>query len=320
MKKTVLIYVFLSALYAQAPQTVSRTSTSPSVDANLPTQKIGVDDLISISVADLPELTRTFRVSADGTLPLPMITERIRASGKYPVEVEASVSAALVQEQILVRPVVSVSVVEYRSRPVSVMGAVRHPITFQAIGELTLLDALTKADGLSPEAGPEILVSRPHSAIQGTTATLVQRIPVRALLDAADAALNVKLYGGEEIRIPEAGKVYVVGNVKKPGVFAVQDGTETSVLKMLAMSEGLLPYTYKQAFIYRREAGSNNRNEISIALSRIIDRKSPDVLLQPDDVLYIPDNKGRRMTMGALERVVGFGSSTASGLLIWGRR
>ncbi|MCX6634982.1 MAG: hypothetical protein NT090_07875, partial [Acidobacteria bacterium] len=74
-----------------------------------------------------------------------------------------------------------------------------------------------------------------------------------------------------------------------------------------------------QAFIYRREAGTVSKNEIPIELQRIIERRSPDVHLEANDILYIPDNKGRRMTVTTLERIAGFGTATASGLLIWRR-
>jgi polysaccharide export outer membrane protein len=319
VKRLTSLAFLLSALcHAQTPK-LPGPPVAYGVESNLPTQKIGVDDLISVSVADCPELTRTFRVASDGTLPLPLLNQQIQANGKYPVEIEKAITEALMKEEVLVRPTVSISVVEYRRRPVSVMGAVRYPITFQALGNVTLLDALTQAQGLSLEAGPEILVSRARSEQNGVSTELVQRIPVKGLIDAADPALNIRLYGGEEIRVPEAGKVYVVGNVKQPGAFAVHDGTETTVLKVLALSEGLLPFATKQAYIYRRESGKNNADEIPIDLSRIIDRKSPDVSLKANDVLYIPDNKHRRITMSALDRIVGFGSATASGMVIWQR-
>jgi polysaccharide export outer membrane protein len=117
--------------------------------------------------------------------------------------------------------------------------------------------------------------------------------------------------------VPPAGRVYVVGNVKKSGAFLIQDGNDTTVLKAIALSEGLLPYANKQAYIYRREAGKNNRDEIPIELSKIMDRKSADVSLHPNDILYIPDSKGRKITAQTLERIAGFGSSTGSGLLVF---
>jgi len=287
--------------------------------ANLPAQKIGVDDLISISVYDSPELSRTVRVGADGQIRLPMLKRCLKAEGLLPGELENVIAEALRSEQLLVDPVVTVNVAEYRSRPISVAGAVRHPLTFQAFGGVTLLDAITRAEGLSPEAGPEILVSRKQPDENGIAATLTQRISVRALIDAADPELNLKLSGGEEIRVPEAGKVYIVGNVKKPGAFPVRDVGDTSVLKLLALAEGLTPFAAKQAYVYRREAKTSAKNEIPIELRKIVDRKSPDVTLQPDDIFYIPDNRGQRLTVGALEKIAGFGAATASGVLIWRR-
>jgi len=80
----------------------------------------------------------------------------------------------------------------------------------------------------------------------------VHRIAVRALIDAADQDMNLRLYGGEEIRVPEASKIYVVGNVAQARRLPVRDSADTSVLKLLALAEGLAPYAAKLAYIYRR--------------------------------------------------------------------
>lgn len=270
---------------------------------NLPAQRIGPSDLVAVSVYDAPELTRTIRVDTDGFIRMPMLAEPIKAAGLMPVELERAIVKALQAEQLIVDPFVTVTVAEYQSRPISVAGAVKDPIRFQAIGKVTLLDAITRAGGLSPEAGPEILVSRVEAGSQ--SATLVQRIPVRGLFEAADPELNIPLNGGEEIRVPESGKVYVVGNVKKPGAFPVQDATQTSVLKVLALAEGLDAYASKEAYIYRREAGPGGRkSEIPIELSKIMQRKAPDAPLYANDILYVPDNTGRRAAFTALEKIL----------------
>ena len=220
-------------------------------------------------------------------------------------------------EEILVDPVVTITIVEYHSRPISVVGAVHKPLTFQADGPVTLIDAITRAEGLNTEAGPEILISRTRPDKDGSRSMVVEHISVKGLIDDANPDLNPRLFGGEQVRVPEIGKVFVVGNVHKPGAFAMQDSSATTVLKALALSEGLLPFADKMAFIYRQTAGSTTKTEIPIELTKIMDRKTPDVHLEANDILYIPDNKGRRMTVTALERLAGFGSSTASGLLIW---
>ena len=282
--------------------------------ANLPAQRIGANDLVAVSVYDVPELTRTVRVGADGLVRLPMLKQRIKAEGLMPGELETAIASALVAEQLIVDPFVTVTIAEYNSRPISVAGAVKQPLTFQASGPVTLLEALTRAGGLAPEAGSEILVSRAQSSPDGSVTALVQRILVKGLIDAADPTLNISLIGGEEIRVPEAGRVYVIGNVKKPGAFAVQDGVESTVLKMLALSEGLMPYASKDAYIYRREA-NGSKNEIQIPLGKIMERKAPDAPLLANDILYVPDNKGRRMTLGALEKVMAFGAGAGTALI-----
>ncbi|HLY16481.1 MAG TPA: polysaccharide biosynthesis/export family protein [Bryobacteraceae bacterium] len=290
-----------------------------SAGANLPAQRIGPNDLISVSVYDAPELTRTVRVGADGFIRLPMLPGRVKAEGLMPSELEAALASALVAGQLIVDPFVTVTIAEYNSRPISVAGAVRTPITFQAEGPVTLLEALTRAGGLAPDAGSEILVSHAQASPDGSVTALVQRILVKGLIDAADPKLNIALIGGEEIRVPEAGRVYVIGNVKRPGAFAVQDGVESTVLKMLALSEGLMPYAAKDAYIYRREA-NGSKNEIRIPLAQIMERKAPDASLLANDILYVPDNKGRRLTLGVLEKLAVLGAGASSALVYAGVR
>ncbi len=273
---------------------------------NLPSQKLGVDDLIAVSVYDAPELTRTLRVEEDGTIHLPLLKDGVQAAGLLPRQLESSVAVALKLEQILVDPFVKVTVVEYHSRPISVMGAVHRPVTFQSVGKVTLLDALARAEGLTNDAGSEVLITR---------GGLVQRIPIKRLMKDADPSVNYELHGGEEIRVPEAGKIFVVGNVKRPGAFPVRDG-DNSVLRMVALSEGLMPFANKEAYIYRRDE-KGTKQEIPVALEKIMQRKSPDITLETDDVFYIPDNKARRTTFTLLDRISAFGAATASGLLIW---
>ncbi len=109
----------------------------------------------------------------------------------------------------------------------------------------------------------------------------------------------------------------MIGNVKKTGAFPVGDGNDTTVLKMIAVTEGLLPYTNKDAFIYRREAGKEGRSEIPVQLTRIMEHKAPDIPLQSNDILYIPDSRGKRLSAETLRTLTGFGVSAATGLLIW---
>lgn len=306
-----------SCAFAQI-QVPQQPVTPPSVNvANLPAMEIGADDLLSVIVYQSPELSGTVRVDQHGQIYLPMLSNPIKASGLYPKELEVRVADALHASQLVVNPVVTVTVAEYQSRTVTVTGAVHHPITFQAYGTLTLLDALAKADGISETAGDQILVTRRG---QAEDAALVQRIPSKDLITGKSPELNILLHGGEEIRVPEEGRFSVVGNVRKPGLYPVRERDEATVMNAVAQSEGLLPYTAKRAYIYRAETPGQAKNEIPVELSKIMDRKVQDVPLEPGDILYIPDNRGRKMTLGALDKILTAGAGTASALVYAGVR
>ena len=209
-----------------------------------------------------------------------------------------------------------ITIAEYATRPIRVAGAVRHPLTFDATGPVTLLEALTRAEGLSGDAGPDILVTRTAADTAPATGPLTQRIAVKDLIEKADPAANLILTGDEEVRVPEAGRVFVVGNVKKPGAFPVGDAAGVSVLKALALAEGLAPFSTKLAYIYR--PGEGGQREIEVSLRKIMDRKEPDVVLEAGDIFYVPDNRSGRITASALDKAVSFAAGTASGALILG--
>src|SRR6266567_5095383 len=134
---------FFGALAVNA-QELQRPVAGPDLSAtsNLPLQRVGPEDLLGLQVYDAPEFTRTVRIAADGTIRMPMMKAPIRVQGLFPTEIELLVAEALEREKLFVDPFVTVNVVEYHSRPISVIGAVRAPVIFQAIGNVTLLDAL----------------------------------------------------------------------------------------------------------------------------------------------------------------------------------
>jgi polysaccharide export outer membrane protein len=305
------LFVGFSA-FAQVQVQVQPQATGP----NLPAQKIHANDLVGVSVYGEPDLTRTVRVGADGTIRLPLLKDKIKADGLMPEQLEQAIVEALKADELLVDPFVTVTVAEYHNArlPISVAGAVRNPTTFQPVEQITLLEAITRAGGLAPEAGPEILVTGPASP--GSDSSLVRRVQVKSLIETADPASNLVLAGGEEIRVPAlvVSKVYVVGNVKNPGAFPV-DESGTSILKVLALTQGLAPFATKEAFIYRREGGAASKSEIPVELKKIMDRKSPDVPLLANDVFYVPDNHARRATMSALEKVLVLGGVALTALI-----
>ena len=270
----------------------------------LPSAQLGADDLLEIYVADCPQLSRSFRIGADGQLTLPLLPHPLAVAGLTPVQVSEQLRKALVHDEILVEPVVNVAVLEFRSRPVSVIGAVMHPVTFQAAGRSTLMDAVAAAGGLSSTAGGSILLTVPEAS--GTATARV--IAVKDLMGGV-AGANPQLRGGEEIRIPEAQKFFVAGNVVHPGMFVMQSDTDTTVVKAVTLSAGLAPYSANYALIYRRRPTGLEREELKIPLTDIMKHREPDIALRADDILYIPSSNGKRITTRVIENLAGFGQA-----------
>jgi polysaccharide export outer membrane protein len=314
MRLTFLILSLAAIASAQTPPAGSAGAT-PAATANLPAQAIGPNDLIDVSVYGAPEFSRTLRVGADGYIRLPILNQRIKAQGLLPADLESAIADAIRKGQFYVDPYVTVTIAEYHSRPISISGAVRAPTEFQATGPTPLLDVIAKAGGLSDAAGPEILVNETQPGPDGQPLSHTRRISVHDLINNADPDLNITLTGGEQVIVPEAARIYVVGNVKSPNAYRIQDGSETSVMKILALSGGLAQYAGKEAYISRLGA-AGARTEIPVPLSKILARKSPDVPLVANDIFYVPDSKGKHISLTALTSMTQ-ALTLASGVLIY---
>lgn len=325
MKKSWLAFPLMAAIYAasasgqgasliQSGDTARDGTAGGDVwTANLGDEPVGPGDLLMVTVAGSPELTRSYRISPEGAITLPLSNSDVQVAGRRPSAIASLVTDSLVQQRILVAPIVSVAALDYRSLRVSVVGAVHSPTVFAAVGNVKLLDAIARAQGIAPEAGPELIVSR-RDASGGAEDAI--RIPIKELLSGRDPKLNLPLKGGEEIRIPEAPKLFVVGNVKTPGTYPLNEPGGTTLLKALAMTQGILSFTSKNAYVYREISGPT-RQEITVPLREILHRKAPDVALLPNDILYIPENTKAHLSADVLDKITTFGGSTASGLIIW---
>ena len=305
-----LISIATRAQRLSSPQPGPASPATPVAigGSNLPFQPIGASDLVRLIVDDSPELSQTFRVDQQGNLNLPLLNKPIPAAGLMPDALRDEIAATLKAQHLLVRPVVDVSVVEYRSRDVTVAGAVKTPMTIQELGDLRVLGALSQAGGLLPDAGPEIIVEQANGG--------AQRISVRQLFDGLHPQLNIPVTAGAQIRVPECEQVFVVGDVKRPGAFPFQDMQDTTVLKLLALSGGLDSFSRNKAYIYRAEPGNAQKTEIEVPLRRILDRKSADVKLAPNDILYVPTNGKLKASASVVNHVTGMGNAAVSAA-IW---
>lgn len=286
------------------------------------TYRLGPEDQISIRVQNLDKLqldnASAPKINLNGDLDLPIIG-RLHADGMTLDGLREAIAAKLTD--ILNHPSVSVSIVQYRSHPVPVLGAVRTPGVIQVPQSKHLLEVLSMAGGLAPDAGDKIKISRvigagklPLENVREDSATgyEVGTIDVRTLMSASDTGLNIPIMDGDVIAVSQAELIYVMGAVKKAGGFALGDHQHISLLQALSLAEGLdRAAAPKNARLLREESPGQQRQEIAIDLKPILDGKAPDVPLRGNDILFIPSSGVKLASMRGLEAAIQLGTGFA---------
>jgi polysaccharide export outer membrane protein len=194
---------------------------------------------------------------------------------------------------------VSVQVEEIESHPISVVGAVTEPGTFQVRGPMHLLAVLSLAKGVSETAGSRVIVMR------SDTATPVD-LDLKEVLESGDPRLNVVVNPGDVVKVPSAPMIYIVGEFKKPGAFPMPRGDRLTVLRAMALGEGLGPMAAKKDAVIMRTDATGKQTEIDIRLDRIIKAEEPDPQLQANDVLFVPGSGGKAAAAAALGALTRF--------------
>jgi polysaccharide export outer membrane protein len=289
--------------------------------------KIGAEDLLEISVFDVAELSRSVRVSASGEVSLPLLGA-VRVSELSALETERLLTE-LLRQKYMKAPQVTVFVKEYKSDPVSVLGAVRTPNIYYIHTRKTLLEVLAMAGGFAETVrmpGRTIQVVRKSvraddgsaaPAPGGTAGTPDQQqvieVPIKALLQGGDSTWNIWIYPGDSVRVTTAGQVYVVGNVLRPGAFPLTDFDYVSSIQALALAGGATKAASLKNAVVIHLSEDGTRTERKIDLGRIVRGQDPDAKLGPNDVLFVAGSIGRAAALRAVETSLQLGT----GLLIW---
>jgi polysaccharide export outer membrane protein len=290
--------------------------------AQVPPYTLGPDDQLFINVLDLDELSakddKPVRVDLRGNITLPLIG-RIHAAGLTVEQLEAELRSRL--KAFLQSPEVSVTIADFRSQPVSVLGAVKNPGVHQIHGRKTLFEVLSLAGGLNPDAGNNINITRrksagplplPNAQPDSTGEFLTAAIDVKAIMDAKNPEQNIPVLPDDVISVPKASLVYVIGAVRKPGGFILSEKEKISVLQALSLAEGLDRIAKaKGAKILRPQPNSENRAEIAVNVADILAGKSADVSLRAEDILFIPTNVPKSAALRGLEAALQVGTGIA---------
>ena len=286
---------------------------------------IGIGDLIHVDVFDVPELSRDLRVSDTGEIGLPLVPNKIAAAGLSTFQLENKIEQLLVENGLVTHPQVSVFVREQNSQPISVVGAVNHPIVYQAVRPTTLLELLALAGGISDTAGSEILITRvrpsedpqikPASATNGPVERdQIITIRLQDLLESGNPVYNIPVYGGDVVKVPPAGIIYVMGaGIAQPGGYVLQaHGEQITVLKAIALARGLNGYAKADsAVVMRTNPATGQKDPIPVRIKEIEKHKTSDVALFPNDILYVPDSAGKRALARGAEAAITLGTGVA---------
>jgi polysaccharide export outer membrane protein len=288
------LFMAVLAAFCAAAQQPPKTAALPDSGYVL-----GPDDEIVVHATEYPEISdKPTLIGTNGNITLPLVG-RVKAVGLTVEQLETELNARL--KEYVKDPQISVTVVEFRSQPVSVFGAVNKPGVIQLRGRKTLYEVLSMAGGPRDEtAGSSLTVTRrrengeiplPGATIDPTGQFSTAELNVAEILEGKSPAANIEIKPNDVISVSEASSnmVYVVGDVEHGGAFTLGGRQKLSVLRALAMAGGLGRTAKPQhARIIRSVPGEPQPQEIAVNLKQIFDGKAEDIALLPQDVLVVP--------------------------------
>lgn len=269
--------IYLGLIFVFAIGAVSRTIAQQATD-----YVIGPQDVLMITMFDQDDMTGKYAIDADGTFTFPLVG-RVKAGGLTIRELEAELKR-LLKDGFFKDPQLSVGVETYRSQKVHIVGEVRNAGTYSLNGDMSLIEAIARAGSTLTTASGEALIVRQKAGkgsegpvMPNAENTEVTSVDLKALQSGA-LEQNVALRDGDTIFVPRAESVYVFGQVKNPGAYALQQ-RNTTVLQALSLAGGVT------------DRGATGR----IKIVRIVKGKTVELRVQltdivrPGDTIMVPE-------------------------------
>lgn len=257
---------------------------------------IGNGDLLAIQVFDVPELSREIRVSQTGTIGLPLVRVHLHVSGLTELQAELKIAEVLEANGLVSHPEVSVAVKEKKSKPITIVGAVFHPMVYQADRQVTLLEVLAEAGGITGDASDSVIVTRAESDPSDDASTP----PAISPQDAAPTPL-----AADSAAAPVAPSQPILpSSPELPAVSAASAPTDAP--------SATLPGTTIDA----QATPPPISNTITVNLNQILEtgNTSNNIVLMPGDIVTVP-HAGIVYALGAVNRPGGFAVSNDRGQL-----
>ena len=296
-------------LLAQTPVTGEAPPSAPAHETATPRLlansniKLGIGDLIEISVFGVPDLSTKARIGGSGDVYLPLI-DYVHVAELTVDEAQELIQKRLEDGGFVRGPHVSIFVNESASQAITMVGEINRPGAYPAIGERRLFDLISAAGGLTERAGRIVTIE--HHRDPGKKVEL--QLSSHDL--AEDTQNNVDIYPGDLIIVSRAGIVYVVGDVQRPAGFLVSEDNALTVLKALALAGGGTKTSALNRTRILRQT-PNGVQQIPIRLRKILYAKAPDVALLKGDVLFIPGSSAKAAAYRTADAAMSLSTSLA---------
>ena len=271
------------------------------------TLQIGPGDLLDVQVFNTPELTAKHQVSQSGKIRIAG-TGDIFVDGMTPLEAGVEIERHLKSAELMLDPQVTVLVQDHAAREVSVLGQVNRPGTYLLQGWPSLASALGAAGGVTSKEGPTITITHRSDPSHPEV------IRVEADRPAGNQA-GFTLQASDVVFVSQAGVIYVVGDVGKPGEYYLSNGRPLRALEALALAEGLKQNARpeKATIIRPTQTGADT---IPINLSRVQKNTAPDTVLEPYDILVVPHSGLKEFTVATLPGLTGAAANAVALALV----
>ncbi len=246
--------------------------------------RISAGDLLELDVFDTPELSTKLRVDEQGHVTLP-VAGTLSVMGLTAEQAGQAIETCFRNTDVLKDPHVTVTVLEFSTQGVTVLGEVKSPGVYPLLGAHGLLDLISAAGGQTATAGKDVTVTHRDDPDHPVNVA----IPSSA---SSAAEFNVDIRPGDTIMVWRSGIVYVIGDVGKPGGFLIGNNNRLTVLGAIALAQG----TNRTAALNRAKIIRNNSNvrqELQIPLKKILSDKSADELLADGDILFVPSSAAK---------------------------
>lgn len=252
--------------------------------------KISAGDILELTVYGVQDLAQRVRVSNAGDVYLPLL-DYVHLDGLTIDQAQNLIAEKYKDGGFLVNPHVSITIAESVSG-VTIRGQVAKPGVYPILGSAGLLDIIASAGGTTADASDVVTITHRDHPDRPDTVTLSDD-PTK------NQAANIPVYQGDTVLVPKAGIIYVVGQVQSPAGLALTKYNSISATKALAMVHGPASNaSLNHTFIIRKTPDGQQQN-IPIPLGKILKAQSPDVMLQAEDIVYVPNSTAKAVAKRA---------------------